>query len=171
MYSREDKIFVRINKMGYIPYIGMCGPIPNPIKIPTATCLQMVTAGIEVFEVNPDTKEMVKLTVQNVFDDNKFEKKPAPAVHVKTPVAPPVNNVTFTGVKTPDVNPVNVSDEKQELSEETKTDEQPEQKESASTNEEESTDSSEEKNDDATEVKPQQQNNDFKNKNKNKNKK
>ena len=98
MYSREDKIYVRINKNGYIPFIGMCGPIPNPIKIPASTCLQMVTAGIDVHEVNPDTKETVKLTVQNVFDDNKFGKKPNSSEPSKQPTVHPTDKVVFTGV-------------------------------------------------------------------------
>ena len=152
MYNREDKIFVRINKVGFIPYIGMCGPIPNPIKIPVATCLQMVTAGIDVFEVNPDTKETVKLTVQNVFDDNKFDKKPVQSVPVKERLAPPVGSVTFTGVKTPE--PKQIDD-------------------NTSSVKEDSSESNEELDNmnNATEKETKQQNVDLKNKNKNKNRK
>ena len=104
MYKTTDEIFVRINRVGYIPLIGMCGPIPNPIKIPTDTCLKLVNAGIDVHQVDPVTKMTVKLTRENIFDDHKFGKKPvvasAPVKPVVTPAAKveAVKPVTFTGV-------------------------------------------------------------------------
>lgn len=159
MYSREDKIYVKINKVGFIPYIGICGPIPNPIKIPTATCLQMINAGIDVFEVNPDTKETMKLTVQNVFDDNKFGKKPNPHVQIKTTVTQPVGNAVFTGVKNPELKHLDDVDEKHETINNV---------ENKVSNKEEST--STEKTTELTDVKEQHQNIDYKNKNKNKSK-
>ena len=104
MYKTTDEIFVRVNRVGYIPLIGMCGPIPNPIKIPTSTCLKLVNAGIDVHQVDPVTKMTVKLTRENIFDDEKFDKKlvtKATTAPVK-PVAPakvePIKPVTFTGV-------------------------------------------------------------------------
>ena len=75
MYKTTDEIFVRISRGGFIPYIGMCGPIPNPIKVSTEICLKLVNAGIEVHQYDPVTKRDVKLTRQNVFDDQKFTNK------------------------------------------------------------------------------------------------
>ena len=104
MYKTTDEIFVRINRVGYIPLIGMCGPIPNPIKIPTSTCLKLVNAGIDVHQVDPVTKLTVKLTRENIFDDHKFGKKPVVASAPVKPVVAPtakveaVKPVTFTGV-------------------------------------------------------------------------
>ena len=104
MYKTTDEIFVRINRVGYIPLIGMCGPIPNPIKIPTDTCLKLVNAGIDVHQVDPVTKMTVKLTRENIFDDHKFGKKPVVASAPVKPVVAPsakveaVKPVTFTGV-------------------------------------------------------------------------
>lgn len=168
MYSRDDKIYVKINKVGYIPFIGMCGPIPNPIKIPTSTCLQMVTAGIDVFEVDPKTKEMVKLTVQNVFDDEKFRKRVIPMNEQPKPsMVKPTDSVVFSGVtKNPENDEKKTEDDTQkETIDEAKNDvpsvEKPEEK------------SDEEKTVDNTTEKPQhtQNSNDYKNKNKNKNRK
>ena len=91
MYKTTDEIFVRINKGGHIPYIGICGPIPNPIKVSTEICLKLVNAGIDIHQFDPATKQTVKLTRQNVFDDQKFAKGKK---KVDTPVAP-VNKILF----------------------------------------------------------------------------
>lgn len=115
MYKKTDEIFVRIAKHGYIPYIGICGPIPNPIKVSTETCLKLVNAGIVVHQFDPATKETIQLTRTNVFDDKKFDRKKAaqkPAV-TPPPVAPekPVEPVVFTGVQKQDEQlPINHGD-------------------------------------------------------------
>lgn len=174
MYSREDKIFVKIIKNGYIPFIGMCGPIPNPIKIPTGTCLQMITAGIDVFEVNPDTKETVKLTVTNVFDDDKFGKKSNPIELPKQPTINPTDKVMFTGVSQipEEVKNVDAKSSVDEKSDDTKTDVPSVDKVS---DDAEKDSDSEEKTENNTEnnvnTQQTQQSNDTKNKNKNKNRK
>lgn len=160
MYSREDKIFVKIIKNGYIPFIGMCGPIPNPIKIPTGTCLQMITAGIDVFEVNPDTKETVKLTVTNVFDDNKFGKKSNPIDSPKQPTINPTDKVMFTGVS-------QIPEEVKNVDAKSSVDEKSDAAEKDSDSEEKT----ENKTDNNVNTQQTQQSNDTKNKNKNKNRK
>ena len=102
MYKKTDEIFVRIAKHGYIPYIGICGPIPNPIKVTTETCLKLVNAGIVVHQFDPVTKQTVQLTRSNVFDDRKFARKKTNVAPVNMPpvVTPekPVEPVTFTGI-------------------------------------------------------------------------
>lgn len=103
MYKTTDEIFVRINRVGQIPFIGMCGPIPNPIKLSTEICLKLVNAGIDVHQYDPATKQTMKLTRENVFDDQKFgKKKEKPVTPVKpTPVTPASSTINFKGVPTP----------------------------------------------------------------------
>ena len=100
MKKRSDKIYVRVIRNGYIPQLGIQGPIPNPIKISRGTAHSMIVAGIEVHEVDPKTKITKKLTVENVFED-------APSAPVKEPVpekkpSDPVKPIAFNGVKKED---------------------------------------------------------------------
>ena len=105
MYTRNDKIFVRVNRNGFIPQLGISGPIPNPVKVTCGICLDMVSAGIDVYQVDPSTRKMVKLTVDNVFDDKKFvtkKKTPvatSPAVQSAAVSEPAVQPIQFSGVK------------------------------------------------------------------------
>ena len=98
MYKPTDEIFVRINRNGYIPIIGICGPIPNPIKVKTEVCLKLVNAGIDVHQFDPATKQTVKITRENVFDDQKFAKKKAAPVTAQAPVVNPSAPINLTGV-------------------------------------------------------------------------
>ena len=102
MYKETDEIFVRIVKGGFIPYINMCGPIPNPIKISTAICLKLVNAGIEIHQYDPATKTAIRLTRENVFDDCKFnKKKAAPTQTANKPVEKSATTtpIKFSGVE------------------------------------------------------------------------
>lgn len=65
--QRNEKIWVKIIRAGYIPQLGMQGPIPNPIQITRGIAHSMIVSGIDVFEVDPVTKNTKKLTIQNVF--------------------------------------------------------------------------------------------------------
>lgn len=65
--QRNEKIWVKIIRAGYIPQLGMQGPIPNPIQITRGKAHSMIVAGIDVFEVDPITRDTKKLTIQNVF--------------------------------------------------------------------------------------------------------
>ena len=103
MYKETDQIFVRINRGGYIPYINMCGPIPNPIKVSTAICLKLVNAGIDVHQYDPVTKESVKLTRENVFNDAKFAKrKVVNTANTKAQTVKPSSTINFTGIQKKD---------------------------------------------------------------------
>ena len=102
MYNRNDQIFVRINRSGFIHQLGICGPIPNPIKVSCGKCLDMINSGIDVFQVDPNTRDMVKLTLENIFDDKKFSKKESvktPVTPVKPVVIPESKPLVFTGVQ------------------------------------------------------------------------
>lgn len=65
--TRGENIWVKIIRAGYIPQLGIQGPIPNPVQITRAKAHSMIVAGIDVFEVDPKTKKTTKLTIQNVF--------------------------------------------------------------------------------------------------------
>lgn len=101
MKNKNEKIFVRVMKNGYIQQLGICGPIPNPIKVSRALAHSMVVGGVEVHEVNPITKATKKLTIHNIFSDDKPVATKATKPVEKTPISKtekPVEPVTFAGV-------------------------------------------------------------------------
>ena len=98
MKNKNDQIFVRVMKNGYIQQLGICGPIPNPIKVSRALAHRMVVGGVEVHEVDPVTKMTKKLTIHNVFSDEKTPVKEVPTQ--EAPVSKnekPVETMTFVG--------------------------------------------------------------------------
>ena len=120
MKKRSETIFVKVLRNGFIPQLGMCGPIPNPIKITRGTAYNMIVAGVKVFEYNPVTKETTELTVDNVFADGVDKKQESGANNVSKPVIPdpaktpePVKPVTLNGVKK-ESEPVNDGTDKKE---------------------------------------------------------
>lgn len=101
MKNKNDQIFVRVMKNGYIQQLGICGPIPNPIKVSRALAHRMVVGGVEVHEVDPITKMTKKLTIHNVFSDEKNtvsdkETKPVQEAPVSKNEKP-VETMTFVG--------------------------------------------------------------------------
>jgi hypothetical protein len=95
MYNKTDLIPVIIARVGFIPHLQTWGPIYNPIKIPAQKCLEMVTDGVDVREVDLATKAMVKLTIENVFNSDKFN----PVKEVGAPKVTEVKVTTSGGVK------------------------------------------------------------------------
>lgn len=102
--KRNEKIWVRIIRAGYIPQLGMQGPIPNPIQITRGKAHSMIVAGIDVFEIDPISRKSHKLTIRNVFGVPKTNNTPD-----TSPQKPPVqnsshnkenqnNSVSFSGV-------------------------------------------------------------------------
>ena len=95
MRTANDEIYIMTNRTGYIPQIRACGPILQPIAIPVSLALSMVSSGVTVYEVDPETKTNILLTPQNIMDDTKFQVKDvAPVVEPTvpkdvTPVAEP----------------------------------------------------------------------------------
>ena len=107
MKPASDLIYVRVLRNGYIPQLGICGPIPNPIQITRGKAYSMINDGIEVHEFDPKTKETTKLTVKNVFGDGASAPAPEVKVEEKKVVEPakaeekkaePEKPVTLTGV-------------------------------------------------------------------------
>lgn len=103
MDRSKEQIFVRVMRNGFIPQLGMCGPIPYPIKVTRAVCHSMIVSGIEVMQYDPETKITTKLTLQNVFggetkaeEPKKVEAPKAPE-YTKTP-----ETTTFNGIPKPE---------------------------------------------------------------------
>ena len=115
----KEVIYIKTNRLGFIPQIHMQGPIITPIPVTRQVVKEMIVAGIEVFEVYKDksgNKQTRLLTLQNVYpgegeedkpeepDDNKDgEQKPqvpTSGVVQQEPVKP----VNFKGVNIPEEN-------------------------------------------------------------------
>ncbi len=75
MRDPNRNVFVVCVKPGYIPFLGICGPIANPISIPAKMCLNIITSGVCLFEMDLPTKDTVELTSDNVFEDDNFGNK------------------------------------------------------------------------------------------------
>lgn len=75
MTNKNDQIFIMTKRTGYIPQLRTYGPIVNPIKCPLSLCLSMLTAGVELHEFDPKTRAVVKLTVNNLYDKDKFKNE------------------------------------------------------------------------------------------------
>jgi len=73
-YKNTDFIFVKTLHVGYIPHLRTHGPIVNPIKVDVGTCRSMIIAGIELYQLDPVSKLTVKLTLENLYNDKKFDK-------------------------------------------------------------------------------------------------
>lgn len=75
MTNKNDQIFIMTKRTGYIPQLRTYGPIVNPMKCPLSLCLSMLTAGVELHEFDPKTRAVVKLTVNNLYDKDKFKNE------------------------------------------------------------------------------------------------
>lgn len=79
----KEKIFIKTNRLGFIPQINMQGPIITPIPVSREVAKSMIVVGIEVFEVYKDSdgkKHIRLLTLQNVYPgegDNNGNNKPS----------------------------------------------------------------------------------------------
>ena len=99
--KRSEEIWVKVLRAGYIPQLGMQGPVPNPIKITRGRAHSMIVAGISVYEIDPKTRESKELTLQNIFEgegDPQPVVKEAPKKDTVS-TSKPVSQVTFNGVK------------------------------------------------------------------------
>ena len=99
-YKKTDEIFIVTTKLGYIPQLRTSGPIPNPFKVPVGLCLEMVIAGIQLFQYQVGTGKLVELTIDNIYDADKFEDK-VEEVDTEEEVAT-VEETEVTGVKLDD---------------------------------------------------------------------
>lgn len=103
MKSRNEEIFVKVIRNGYIPQLGICGPIPNPIKITRGLAHSMVVAGIDVYQYFPDTKMTQKMTIHNTFEDQKNVnndiKRVSNANTNNIKISEPVKPIQLNGIK------------------------------------------------------------------------
>lgn len=76
MYTNTDQIWVLSRRTGYIPQFRMSGPIAHPLRVPVALCAAALTAGVDLLQYDPVSKVTVKLSLSNLYDDNKFQGKP-----------------------------------------------------------------------------------------------
>lgn len=98
----KEKIFIKTNRRGYIPYIGMQGPIITPIPITREDAHNMIVAGIEVYQIDPKTKNAIKLTLQTVYPG---EGEP----EGNTDKTPPINNGKLAEVTGDPIKPMKLS--------------------------------------------------------------
>lgn len=63
----KEIIYIKTNRIGYIPQIRMQGPIITPLPVTREAAKAMVVAGIEVYEVDKATKKVRLLTLKNVY--------------------------------------------------------------------------------------------------------
>lgn len=106
----KDIIYIKTNRIGYIPQVRMQGPIVTPIPVTRAIAKDMVVSGIETYKVDKKTKKVTLLTLQNIYPEEKKEhpdcnfkdkgeqKPPVPTSGVAQ--NEPVQHVTFQGVST-----------------------------------------------------------------------
>ena len=67
-----------INNTGFIPYLGINGPVVEPVEIEDLYALKMIKEGYALERVNPfNTAERVPVTVENfdtiVFETTRYE--------------------------------------------------------------------------------------------------
>ncbi len=111
----KEIIYIKTNRLGFIPQIHMQGPIVTPIPVTREAAKSMVVAGIEVFEVYKDrsgNKQVRLLTLKNVYpgegeppekpdhDKDGEQKPPVPTSGVAQ--QEPVKPVDLKGVSIPE---------------------------------------------------------------------
>lgn len=120
----KEKIFIKTNRIGFIPQLGIQGPIVNPYPTTRSVAKAMIVAGIQVYQIKPDTKEVIELTLQNVFPGEGDVKKKDINVQASSKsgvTTKPVQPVNLKGITTPiqeplkvDTEPIKVEDAKPE---------------------------------------------------------
>jgi hypothetical protein len=91
-YQETDKIRVIIRNRGFIPVINLGGPIIIPMELPISIVSELVTRGVDIHEVSSDGY-LLKLTTENLKDNEKFDKIRKPVVEPPVPVALPAKKV------------------------------------------------------------------------------
>lgn len=92
MRNPERNIYVLCRKAGYIPFLGICGPIANPLHLPAKLCLNIITAGITLYEFEPTTRDTLELTTDNIFEDDNFGVKSKVTEVMPKPNNAPIKN-------------------------------------------------------------------------------
>ena len=92
MANRIKEKNVIVKSFGIIDILnGAVGPILSPMRLDIDTIMHLVNTGKEVYEVSPDRKKEVKLTIRNynkpgLLDEPKREEVKEAPVH-QEPVA------------------------------------------------------------------------------------
>lgn len=73
-YSDTKIIFIMTDKESYIPPLRQIGPIPNPLPVSVLVAAKCIQCGCPISEYDPETGLVVKLTLENLYDDQKFVK-------------------------------------------------------------------------------------------------
>ena len=76
MYNKTDQIYIMTKRVGYLHQLRMYGPIINPLKCPISICMSLLISGVELYQYDEKTKDVVALTLENLYDDKKFDKEP-----------------------------------------------------------------------------------------------
>lgn len=116
----KEIIYVKTNRLGFIPQIKMQGPIITPIPITREVAKSMVVAGIEVFEVYKDRhgkKQVRLLTLENVYPGEGESEPVIPSQEkdgVQKTKVPTSGVVQQEPVKPVDLKGVTITEEKSE---------------------------------------------------------
>jgi hypothetical protein len=115
----KERIYIRTNRIGYIPQLRMQGPIITPVPVTREDAYRMIVSGIDVYQIDPVTKNATKLDLKTVFPgEGEPEKEEAPDTSASPNVNPaPVEPVNLQGVAAdaiqpdiPDIEPKNEED-------------------------------------------------------------
>ena len=87
----EEKLYILTPYRGYINPLKMVGPVVHPIKVTKLAATDILMSGAEVYEFIPETKETIKLTLENINN----RKEPIKITQV---TSAPVTPVTVQGV-------------------------------------------------------------------------
>ena len=67
----KSNLLISVNHIGRIPPLYQDGPVVNPIRVDIKTAHAIVCSLFPAYEHNPaNPSEKVKLTLQNLFEDN-----------------------------------------------------------------------------------------------------
>lgn len=118
----KELIYIKTNRIGYIPQIRMQGPIITPIPVTREVAKAMVVAGIEVYEINRVTKEPRLLTLKNVYpgegDCPPVDEDPKGEEGEQKPQVPTSDVVQQEPVQPVEFKGVPIQSEKEEIPEE-----------------------------------------------------
>lgn len=117
----KDKIFIKTNRIGFIPHINIQGPIVTPLPVTRQVAHAMVVSGVETYMVDPKTKKVTLLTIHNVYPG---EGDPEPD---ETPEEPEKKSVSGVVNQKP-AKPVDLKGVSAVKQEKSKTDAQKEEK-------------------------------------------
>lgn len=113
----KEIIYIKTNRLGFIPQVRMQGPIITPIPVTREVAKSMIVAGIEIYEVYKNkagNKQVRLLTLQNVYPGEG--KRPEEPVHnkggEKKPQVPTSGVVQQEPVQPVALKGMNVSEEK-----------------------------------------------------------